>query len=123
MLGRTVIETNKAFTTNDVASGVVSSVTQLLEKSNTCASEVSQVMIGTTQFINAFIQRRSLASVAVIRAALPKGDGVPPLVMWPDELLSSIGRNVYQVNGGANFDGSSYAEIDEHEIRTVADDL
>jgi len=123
MLGRTVIETNKAFTTNDVASGVVSSVTQLLEKSNTCASEVSQVMIGTTQFINAFIQRRSLASVAVIRAALPKGDGVPPLVMWPGELLSSIGRNVYQVNGGANFDGSCYAEIDEHEIRTVADDL
>jgi N-methylhydantoinase A/oxoprolinase/acetone carboxylase beta subunit len=123
MQGRTILATNKSFTSSDVTSGVIESVTRLLEASALPPGAVGQVMIGTTQFINAFVQRRDLASVAVVRAALPRGDGVPSLVTWPADLLSVIGRHAYEVHGGAGYNGSCYAEIDKAEVRRVAQDI
>jgi len=123
MRGRTIVAVNKSFTTPDVAAGLIDSVARLLSISGDKATDVRHVMIGTTQFINAFVQRSDLAPVAIVRASLPRGDGVPSLVAWPDDLLSSIGRHAYQVHGGANFDGSSYAEINEAEVRRVAEDI
>ena len=48
---------------------------------------LAAVMIGTTQFINAFLQRRDLTQVAAVRVALPKSDGIPPMVGWPEDLV------------------------------------
>lgn len=123
MAGRTVLAATKSFTSSDVTSGVVTSVSRLLAAGNVRAADVTRVMIGTTQFINAFVQRRDLVEVAVVRAALPRGDGVPSLVTWPEDLLSCIGRNCYEVQGGANYDGSQYAELNVDEVRRVADDI
>jgi N-methylhydantoinase A/oxoprolinase/acetone carboxylase beta subunit len=120
MRGRKIIGTHKSATTPDVMSGVIEAVAHLLSHSGLSAPAVSHVMIGTTQFINAFVQRRDLVPTAIVRAALPRGDGVPPLVAWPNELLGAIGHHAYQIQGGANFDGSTYAELDEAEINKVA---
>ena len=43
-------------------------------------------MVGTTHFINAFLQRRDMAKVALIRLAAPATFGTPPLLSWADEL-------------------------------------
>ena len=49
-------------------------------------------MMGTTYFTNAFIERRYLQEVGVIRLALPATRGVPPMVDWPDDIVALTGN-------------------------------
>ncbi len=116
MCGRDVVATAKSFTTADVRTGIVDVVTKLLDKAQVDRAHVQAVMIGTTQFVNAFIQRRDLARVAVIRAGLPKGDGVPPMSDWPDDLMAAINPEIYMVRGGAHYTGTEYVPLDEDQV-------
>lgn len=120
MTGRTVIATAKTATTPDVRSGIAAVVTTIIEKAGVDAGTIDAVMIGTTQFLNAFVQRQGLAPVAVIRIALPKGDGVPPLSGWPDDLAAVVGGHVAMIGGGAHYDGSLYAPIDVDALKAAA---
>lgn len=122
MCGRDVVATAKSFTTDDVRSGVVNAVTRVLEQVGAPRGRIGAVMIGTTQFTNAVVQRRGLQPVAVIRVALPKGDGVPPLTGWPEDLLEVIGSHVHMVGGGAYYTGRDYAPLDEEAVRAAAID-
>lgn len=120
--GKQVVATAKSFTTADVRGGVVNVVTEMLEKSGADRSLIDAVMIGTTQFVNAFVQRRDLVPVAIIRVSLPKADGVPPLAGWPDDIAAIVGGQVYMVGGGAYYTGKDYAPLDEEAIRAAAID-
>jgi len=120
MLGREVIASNKSFTTQDIGSGVIHSVTRLLEISGRRADEIGRVMIGTTQFVNAFVQRRDLNAVAVVRIGAPCGDGVPPLVGFPEDVLAKIGRHIFWLEGGADYTGKAHAHMDEDAVRAIA---
>ena len=122
MAGSEVVAAAKAFTTGDVAQGVVASVTRLLDKAGLGPIAFDAVMIGTTQFVNAFVQRSSLSPVAVIRVSLPKADGIPPMSGWPDDLIGAIGPEIYMVGGGAYYTGKDYAPLDEDAIRAAAAD-
>ena len=123
MQGDEVVETVKRPTTEDVGGGVVDAVSHLLENAKTQAQDVTRVMIGTTQFVNAFIQRANLAKTASIRICAPKTDGVPPMVCWPEDVNDIIGKHYYLVEGGAFYTGESYAELDEQQLEFIADDL
>ncbi len=122
MSGREVVASAKAFTTADVRDGVADAVTRLLDKAGEPRTAIEAVMVGTTQFVNAFVQRRDLARVAAIRVALPKSDGVPPLTSWPNDLLEAISPEIYMVGGGAFYTGKEYAPLDEDALRAVATD-
>ncbi len=122
MSGREVVATAKRFTTADVRDGVIDAVTAILEGSGVPRSRIGAVMIGTTQFVNAFIQRRDLMPVAAIRVALPMGDGVPPFAGWPDDALSSVRGTVDMIQGGSYFNGRDYRAIDEQGVRRAARD-
>ena len=76
-------------------------------------ADVDCVMVGTTQFTNAVIQRKSLLPVGIIRLALPATSAIPPLTDWPDDLINEVGRNAYLVGGGYEFDGREIAPLDE----------
>ena len=73
MRGNEVVATAKSFTSADVRSGVVSSVKKILQDVPRARAAIGAVMIGTTQFVNAFVQRRDLAPVAIIRVSLQIG--------------------------------------------------
>lgn len=120
--GRDVVATAKSFTTNDVRSGVVNAVTKLLQQARIDQSRIEAVMIGTTQFVNAFVQRRGLSPVAIIRISLPKGDGVPPFSGWPTDLKAIVKGEIYMVGGGSFYTGQDYAPLDEDGIRAAAND-
>lgn len=120
--GREVIATAKSFTTADVRSGVIDAVTQILDHSGVDRAAIEAVMIGTTQFVNAFVQRRELQPVAILRISLPKADGVPPLAGWPDDVAGIVGGKIYMVGGGAFYTGVDYAPLDETAIRAAAVD-
>lgn len=67
-------------------SGVEAALTAVLKDANVAPEAVAAVMVGTTHFINAFLQRRDMQRVALIRLAAPATFGTPPLLSWTQEL-------------------------------------
>lgn len=120
MCGSDVVATAKCFTTQDVRTGVVNAVVSVLEGARQNGSDIQAVMVGTTQFINAFVQRQNLTPVAVFRVSLPMGDGVPPLSGWPDDLVEAIHPRIFMVSGGAYYTGKEYAPLDEDALLAAA---
>src|SRR5689334_20008950 len=123
MSGREVATSAKRLTTPDITEGVMSAVHAVLAASGLSADQLANVMIGTTQFINAFVQRRGLSQVAAVRVSLPKTDGIPPMTAWPQDLLDVIGRANYLVAGGSFFDGKEYEPLDEAQLALAARDI
>ncbi len=111
---------HKTPTTEDVHSGIVAAISAALTAGSTTHSDIDCVMIGTTQFTNAVIERRALLPVGVVRICLPAAAAIPPLTDWPEDLRRVIGRHVYMVTGGHEFDGKEIAPLDEQGIAEAA---
>jgi N-methylhydantoinase A/oxoprolinase/acetone carboxylase beta subunit len=105
MRGDQIVAAAKRSTTADVGDGLIAAVQAVLQAAELSPARLANVMIGTTQFINAFVQRRDLTPVAAVRVALPKTDGIPPMVGWPEDLIRVVGRHGYLVGGGSFYDG------------------
>jgi N-methylhydantoinase A/oxoprolinase/acetone carboxylase beta subunit len=123
MDGSNVLASTKAFTTEDISSGVTASIENVLKKANVPSTAIQSVMIGTTQFTNAFVERRRLAQVAVIRLGLPASSSLPPLTGWPSALVEAIGSNVYELKGGFEVDGREISPLDETGLREVVREI
>src|SRR6478752_7511040 len=113
MDGTQVIAGVKSATTSDVMSGVVNALKDVLEASRMDAGAVDVVMIGTTHFTNAVVQRRDLAQTAAVRLGLPATASLPPMVDWPEDLKTAIGNHGYLAHGGNEFDGRPISPLDE----------
>lgn len=120
MQGNTVLSWAKRPTTADVASGMVAAIETVLDDSQVAVGDIHSVMVGTTQFINAFVERKHLSEVAVMRIALPLSEGIPPLVDWPDDLRAAIGNHIYMIPGGFYYTGKEYMPLDEEAIAEAA---
>jgi N-methylhydantoinase A/oxoprolinase/acetone carboxylase beta subunit len=123
MDGATVIAGVKAATTADVMTGVVNALKAVLEASKMDASAIDVVMIGTTHFTNAVVQRRDLAKTAAVRLGLPATASLPPMVDWPEDLKVAIGGIGYLAHGGNEFDGRVISPLDEAELLGIAEDI
>lgn len=123
MNGPEVIAGVKSATTADVMSGVVNALRDVLAASGMEASAVDFVMIGTTHFTNAVVQRRDLAQTAAVRLGLPATASLPPMVDWPEDLKQSIGNHAYLAHGGNEFDGRVISPLDEDELKGIARDI
>lgn len=117
--GDDLVAATKQLTTSDVLSGVTAALDEILKMAAVKASQISSVMIGTTQFTNAIVERHELSPVGVVRIGLPSGRGLPPMLDWPDDIRGAIGDDVHQIHGGFLYDGSILAELDEDEIDTM----
>lgn len=123
MDGDTVLGTCKIPTTREVRNGIVEAIRAVLQTSRTPATAVGCVVIGTTQFANAFVERRQLMKTGVIRIALPAARGIPPLIDWPPDLRAAVGDHCHQVRGGHQFDGRVNAPLDEMSLARAAREL
>ena len=121
--GTEVLASVKAPTTVDVGSGVVGAISDILRQSGADPAQIQSVMIGTTQFTNAFVEGKKLVPVAVFRAALPATEGVLPMIDFPPHLTRQIGTQSYLVRGGYEFDGRIIAPLDEKAVSDGAKDL
>ncbi len=111
----------KVPTTADVTSGIVGAVTELLNQSR--GGPIDAVMVGTTHFTNALLERRHLAPTAVLRLCLPATQLLPPLVDWPNELKDAIGGHACMVGGGNEFDGREISALDRDGVREAAREM
>ncbi len=123
MSDRSVLHSVKTATTEDVMSGVLAALQGVLEGSSIDRSEVDVVMIGTTHFTNAVVQRRDLAPTAAVRLGLPATASLVPMVDWPVDLRESIGNHAYLAHGGHEFDGREISALDPEELRRIAADI
>lgn len=123
MDGKKVVGWFKTPTTADVTTGITTAVRTVLEQSKVSAKEIKAVMIGTTHFTNAVVERRRLTPTAVIRLGLPATRGLPPMIDWPADLRQAIGNHKYLAHGGREFDGREISPLDEAELRSIAKDI
>lgn len=121
MDGRSVVGWAKRPTTADVTGGIQTVLRAILDAGQVSPRDIRSVMLGTTHFTNAVVQRRALAQTAVLRLGLPAGQAIPPLFDWPADVRSAIGDVSILLHGGHEYDGREISSLDPDEIdRAIA---
>lgn len=115
--GQRVRAWRKAPTTADVSSGISQALTEVMAQAKVAASDLETVVIGTTHFTNAVVERRHLLKVGILRIALPATRGLPPLVDWPEDIKNEVEGCVIMARGGYQYDGRFNSMLDPDEIR------
>ncbi|HYB40647.1 MAG TPA: hydantoinase/oxoprolinase family protein [Candidatus Methylomirabilis sp.] len=110
----------KTPTTADVTSGIERALARLIEESRVDGGAVDAVMIGTTHFTNAVVQRRGLTPVAAIRIGLPASASLEPFVDWPADLAELVRGEVVMLEGGHEYDGRPIVPFDLAAMRRAA---
>lgn len=118
--GDTILSSIKVPTTQDVMSGVKAALAHVSGAIRPGDKPIDAVMIGTTHFTNAVVERARLERVAAIRIALPSGSSLPPMCDWPDDLRQAVDPMIFMVHGGHEYDGSPLVPMIPDEIREAA---
>jgi N-methylhydantoinase A/oxoprolinase/acetone carboxylase beta subunit len=118
-----VLHAVKTPTTADVTSGIVRALAALLGESRVGPRGIDAVMIGTTHFTNAVVQRQGLAPVAAVRIALPAAATLEPFVDWPPDLAQIVRGRTFMLRGGHEVDGRPIAPFDRAGMRGVAREI
>ncbi len=121
--GDEIVASTKALTSADVISGVSEALDIVLGTDGVRDEDVDIIMIGTTQFTNAVVQRRDLEPTAAIRIGLPSGRGLAPMLDWPGDIRALTGDHHYMLEGGFLYDGRVLAELDEAGARKAVLDI
>ncbi|WP_333898442.1 hydantoinase/oxoprolinase family protein [Agrobacterium pusense] len=118
--GDTIVASIKVPTTQDVLSGVKAALAHVSGHVGATDRPIDAVMIGTTHFTNAVVERARLERVAAIRIALPTGSSLPPMCDWPKDLYDAVDPLIFMVHGGHEYDGSPLVPMIPDEIREAA---
>lgn len=118
--GGQVLRGIKTPTTEDVTGGVRNALAQVLQGDAGLSTSIDAVMIGTTHFTNAVVQRRGLNRVGALRIGLPASASLPPFVDWPEDLAALVCGEVAMVEGGHEYDGRPLVPLDRQAIRDAA---
>ena len=120
--GRHVLASVKTTTTEDVTGGIVRALSGLVERIP-APPKLDAVMIGTTHFTNAVVERRGLEKVAAVRIGLPASASLPPFVDWPEDLAAVVRGPVFQIAGGHEVDGRPIVPLDERALLAAAREI
>ena len=118
--GDTIVASIKVPTTQDVLSGVKAALAHVAGHVGAADRPIDAVMIGTTHFTNAVVERARLERVAALRIALPTGSSLPPMCDWPKDLHDAVDPLIFMVHGGHEYDGSPLVPMIPDEIREAA---
>src|SRR5204862_5855629 len=115
-----VVHAVKTPTTEDVTGGIVAALEPLTRHPNVAQGQIDGVVIGTTHFVNAVVQRRHLSRAAAIRVGLPANASLPPFCDWPEDLAALVRGEVVMLEGGHEYDGREFMPFDEAGMRHAA---
>src|SRR5699024_1986352 len=123
--GNDILSKAKTLTTEDVTTGIINAMDDLLEKSEVEAGKIGMVSFGTTHTTNAIIERQNLNKVGVFRIGAPATTAIPPLTGWPEDLKLAIGgeENIFMIRGGSEYDGRDIVPFDKQKIRSICSEL
>ncbi|MDO4547988.1 MAG: hydantoinase/oxoprolinase family protein [Clostridia bacterium] len=103
-------------TSDDIFTGIMNAITEILTLSGVDRGEIKQAMLGTTQCTNAIVERKNLADIAVLRIGAPATLGIPPMTDWPDDLKRIVVDQAI-IAGGFEYDGKELSRLDEDAAR------
>src|SRR5438128_5601083 len=115
-----VVHAVKTPTTADVTGGIVAALEKLSQHPEVTRGGIDGVVIGTTHFVNAVVQRRQLSRVAAIRIGLPASASLPPFCDWPEDLAQLVRGEIFMLEGGHDYDGRPIVPFDETGMRQAA---
>ena len=118
--GERVVHAVKTPTTPDVTTGITRALRSLLQESRAERTAIDAVMIGTTHFTNAVVQRRDLTPVGAVRIGLPASASLEPFVDWPEDLAAIVRGEVVMLEGGHEYDGRPIVPFDTAGMRAAA---
>lgn len=118
-----VVAKTKSATTEDVSSGIYKAMREVIAKSGVPREQIHYAMLGTTHCTNAIVERKRLNEIAVIRIGAPATLSVKPLIGVPQDLRNLLGKHVYIIRGGHEFDGREISRLDEEELVRIAQEL
>ncbi len=120
--GDSVLFAIKRPTTQDVTSGILDALSAV-RSAPACQGRVDAVVIGTTHFINAVVQRKHLMKTAAIRIGLPASATLPPFCDWPVDLAELANGGIHMLEGGHEFDGRLFMPLDTDGLKQAARDI
>ncbi|KAK6382988.1 hypothetical protein LTS17_003658 [Exophiala oligosperma] len=102
----------------NVTDGIETAVGNVLGQAGDCISEISCLVVGTTHFLNAVIERdrHRLSKVAVIRLSKSFTKDIPPFSDFPPALASILHGYHAFIDGGLHIDGSQEAPVNEMQV-------
>jgi N-methylhydantoinase A/oxoprolinase/acetone carboxylase beta subunit len=118
-----VVRSVKAPTSEDVTSGILDSLARLNATGVIADRRIDAVMIGTTHFVNAVVQRRGLSKVAALRISLPASESLEPFCDWPQDLAGFVRGGTWMVEGGHEYDGRPFMPLDIEGVRRAAREM
>jgi N-methylhydantoinase A/oxoprolinase/acetone carboxylase beta subunit len=118
-----VVHAAKTPTTADVTGGIVAALALLTRHPEMARGGIDGVVIGTTHFVNAVVQRRHLLPVAAIRIGLPASASLPPFCDWSPDLAAIVRGEVFMLEGGHEYDGREFMPFDEAGMRAAAQQI
>ena len=121
--GARVVHAVKAPTTEDVTGGIVAALSRLTRHPDIAGTQVGAIVIETTHFINAVVQRRHLSKVAAVRVGMPASASLPPFCDWPADLAELVRAEVFMLEGGHDYDGRPIMPFDEPAMRAAAREI
>ncbi len=123
MRGQKFLGGAKRPTTQDILTGVENAIQAALGEAKTSSDSVDVLIIGTTHFVNALVQRTKLAQTGLIRMCLPSGSSILPFADWPESLVNGMKGSSKLVKGGYEMDGNEISSLDKDELIYAAKDL
>ncbi|MGC2414559.1 MAG: hydantoinase/oxoprolinase family protein, partial [Stellaceae bacterium] len=118
-----VVHAVKTPTTADVTGGIVTALDLLGRDPHVARGRIDGVVIGTTHFVNAVVERRGLSRVAAIRIGMPTGASLPPFCDWPADLAALARGAVFMLEGGHDYDGRPIMPFDNDGMREAAREI
>jgi N-methylhydantoinase A/oxoprolinase/acetone carboxylase beta subunit len=118
-----VVHAVKTPTTLDITAGIEAALVRVLRRPEITHGAIDGVVIGTTHFVNAVVQRRDLARVAAVRIGLPASASLPPFCDWPEDLAARVRGGVFMLEGGHDYDGRPIVPFDQAAMRRAARQL
>ena len=98
-------------TSEDIYTGILGAVREVILLSGIKKEDIRQAMLGTTQCTNAIVERKHLAPIGILRIGAPATLSVPPMVDWEED-LSRIATGIAIIGGGSEYDGKELAAFD-----------
>ncbi len=123
MKGQKFLGGAKRPTTEDILTGVENAIQAALGEAKTSSDSVDVLIIGTTHFVNALVQRTKLAQTGLIRMCLPSGSSILPFSDWPESLVNGMKGSCKLVKGGYEMDGNEISSLDKDELIDAAKEL
>ncbi len=123
MKGKKFLGGAKSPTTKDILTGVKNAIQAALDEAKTSSESVGVLIIGTTHFVNALVQRTKLAQTGLIRMCLPSGSSILPFADWPESLVNGMKGSYKLIKGGYEMTGTEISQLDHDELISAAKEL